>query len=74
MSSSAQRLVRMGFGFASAQALSVVADLGIADLLHEGPRNVDDLAHDTKTDPEGDVRRKRVGLQNLVIGRSQAAS
>lgn len=52
MSSLAQQLVRMGFGFASAQALNVAAELGIADLLHEGPRSVDELAKDTKTDPE----------------------
>ncbi len=44
MAAVSQRLLRMGFGFAVAQALRVAAELKIADLLQEGPRSVDDLA------------------------------
>jgi Dimerisation domain len=42
----------MGFGFAIAQALYVAAELGIADLLHDGPLSTEDLAQATRTDAE----------------------
>lgn len=44
-------LLRIGFGFAAAQALTVAAELGIADLLAHGPQTVEALAAATKTDP-----------------------
>ena len=44
MATPSQRLVRMGFGFAVAQALHVVAELQIAELLQGGPRTAEDLA------------------------------
>jgi SAM-dependent methyltransferase len=50
MGTPSQDLLRMGFGFAVAQALHVVAELGIADLLQDGPRSADDLARATQTD------------------------
>ena len=50
MSTPSQDLLRMGFGFASAQALHVAAELGIAELLHDGPKSAEDLARATKTD------------------------
>lgn len=50
MSAASQRLLQMGFGFAAAQALHVAAELGIADLLQQGPRSADDLAQATGTD------------------------
>lgn len=50
MSAPSQDLLRMGFGFAAAQALHVAAELGVADLLHDGPKSVEDLAQATKTD------------------------
>ncbi len=40
----------MGLGFAAAQSLHVAAELGIADLLHDGPKSAEDLARATKTD------------------------
>jgi hypothetical protein len=52
MATAAQRLMRMGFGFAFAQALLVAAELGIADLLHGGPRSADDLARATGSDAD----------------------
>jgi SAM-dependent methyltransferase len=50
MGTPAQDLLRMGFGFAIAQALHVAAELGIADLLQNGPRSAEDLARTTGTD------------------------
>jgi SAM-dependent methyltransferase len=44
-------LLRIGFGFAAAQSLSVAAELGIADLLAAGSQTVEALAAATKTDP-----------------------
>ena len=51
MNTPSQDLLRMGFGFAVAQALHVAAELGIADLLHDGPRSTEELASATGTDP-----------------------
>jgi hypothetical protein len=47
MVAASQRLMRMGFGFAQAQALHVVAELRIAELLHDGSRTVEALAEAT---------------------------
>lgn len=52
MGTASQDLLRMGFGFAVAQALHVAAELGIADLLHEGSRSTEDLAQATGTDAD----------------------
>jgi hypothetical protein len=52
MGTPSQDLLRMGFGFAVAQALNVAAELGIADLLRDGPRSTEDLALVTRTDAE----------------------
>jgi SAM-dependent methyltransferase len=49
-------LLQVGFGFAAAQSLSVVAELGIADLLSAGPQTIEALAMATRTDP-GALRR-----------------
>ena len=74
MSTPSQDLLRMGFGFASAQALHVAAELGIAELLHDGPKSAEDLARATKSDAaalyrvlrflasEGVFREEPVGL------------
>ncbi len=42
-------LRRMIVGYRLSQALSVAAELGIADLLRDGPRSLDDLAQTTAT-------------------------
>jgi O-methyltransferase domain/Dimerisation domain len=47
---SAATLIRMVNGFQVSQAIHVVATLGIADLLKDGPRGADDLAAATDTD------------------------
>ena len=44
MESPSQRLARLGFGFAVSQALRVVAELKISDLMSDGERTIDDLA------------------------------
>ncbi len=44
MESPSQRLVRLGFGFAVSQAIRVVAELKIPDLMSGGERTIDDLA------------------------------
>ena len=41
-------LLRIGFGFAAAQSLSVAAELGIADLLAAGPQTLEALATATE--------------------------
>lgn len=74
MNTPSQDLLRMGLGFAVAQSLHVAAELGIADLLHDGPKSAEDLARATKTDAaalyrvlrflasEGVFREEPVGL------------
>ncbi|MDX8464112.1 methyltransferase [Mesorhizobium sp. VK23B] len=52
MSSPSQQVVRLGFGFAVSQALRVVIELGIPDLLASGGQSVEDLAAATKADAE----------------------
>jgi hypothetical protein len=47
MSTPSQQLLRIGFGFISSQALRVVAELRIADLLADGERTADELARES---------------------------
>jgi Dimerisation domain len=42
-------LLQLTNAFQASQALYVAATLGVADLLEDGPRSVDELAHDTGT-------------------------
>lgn len=44
MSSPSQQIMRLGFGFAVSQALRVIIELGIPDLLAAGEQSVDELA------------------------------
>ncbi|HEV7600230.1 MAG TPA: methyltransferase [Bradyrhizobium sp.] len=60
MVSPAQRIIRLAFGFAVSQALSVVADLKIAELLASGERSVDDLAAETGSDADALYRIMRL--------------
>ena len=46
-----QQIMRMVSGYWSSQVLYVVAKLGIADLLKEGPKTAEDLASSTQTHP-----------------------
>ena len=52
MGTASQDLLRMGYGFVTAQALFVAAELGIADLLRDGSRSIEHLASETDTDPD----------------------
>src|SRR5437867_2359753 len=52
MTNSSQQIMRLGFGFAVSQALRVVVELGIPDLLASGVQSVEDLAAATKADAE----------------------
>ncbi|WP_181181516.1 hypothetical protein [Mesorhizobium sp. B3-1-6] len=52
MTNPSQQVMRLGFGFAVSQALRVVIELGIPDLLASGEQSVEDLAAATKTDAE----------------------
>jgi hypothetical protein len=53
-------LLRIGFGFAAAQSLSVAAELGIADFLAAGPQTVEALAAATGTEPSALRRLMRL--------------
>ncbi|MDX1488247.1 MAG: methyltransferase, partial [Acidiferrobacterales bacterium] len=59
-SSNTNALRRLIVGYRVSQALSVVARLGIADLLSDGPRSIDDLAAATHTDARSLYRLLRL--------------
>ena len=48
-----KRILQMCFASLLTQLLGVAAELGIADLLADGPRPVDELAHRTGAQPDG---------------------
>src|SRR5205085_334151 len=54
-----QILMQMATGKWVSKALAVVADLGVADLLKDGPRDVDDLAVATGAGADGLYRVMR---------------
>ncbi|TPI62161.1 ubiquinone/menaquinone biosynthesis protein [Mesorhizobium sp. B3-1-3] len=60
MTNPSQQVMRLGFGFAVSQALRVVIELGIPDLLASGEQSVEDLAAATKTDAESLYRVMRL--------------
>src|SRR5450432_1599813 len=60
MANAAERVIRLGFGFAVSQALRVVADLEIADQLAAGERCVDDVAAQTGSHAEALYRIMRL--------------
>ena len=61
------RLQQLVWGKASTQCLFVAAKLGIADLLVDGPRSVDDLAAETKTSAEALYRVLRLLASHEVF-------
>jgi hypothetical protein len=67
MGTPSQDLLRMGFGFAVAQAHYVAAELGMADLLRNGPRRTKDLVLATRTDAEALYRVLRFLASEGVI-------
>src|SRR6476660_6000912 len=65
-----QVLLQWATGFQTAQIIYVAAKLGLADLLANGPREIDDLAQDTGTHAPSLARflRVLVGLGVLAQG------
>lgn len=60
MTNPSQHLVRLGLGFAVSQALRVIIELGIPDLLASGSRPVEDLAAMTGSDADSLYRVMRL--------------
>ena len=61
-----QRMNQLVMGFAASQAISVAAKLGIADLVAEAPRTVDELARATKAHAPS-LRRLLLMLSSIGI-------
>jgi hypothetical protein len=55
-----QQIMRLGFGFVVSQALRVIIELGVADLLASGARAVDELATATGSQPDALYRVMRL--------------
>ena len=60
MPSPSQQIMRLGFGFAVSQALRVMIELGIPDLLAGGEQSVDELATATQSDADALYRVMRL--------------
>ena len=60
MSNAWQQIVRLGFGFAVSQALRVIIELGIPDLLAVSEQSVDELATATQSDADALYRVMRL--------------
>ncbi|MCA1439981.1 ubiquinone/menaquinone biosynthesis protein [Ensifer sp. IC4062] len=60
MASTSQQIMRLGFGFAVSQALRVIIELGIPDLLAAGEQSVDELAAATQSKADALYRVMRL--------------
>jgi SAM-dependent methyltransferase len=60
MPTPSQQIVRLGLGFAVSQALRVIVELGIPDLLIAGERSVDELAAATQSNADALYRVMRL--------------
>jgi SAM-dependent methyltransferase len=60
MPTAPQQLLRLGLGFAMSQALRVVIELGVADLMAGGKQSVDELAAATRSNADGLYRIMRL--------------
>lgn len=60
MISPSQQIMRLGFGFAVSQALRVIIELRVPDLLTAGERSVDELAAATQADADALYRVMRL--------------
>ena len=60
MTNPSQQIMRLGLGFAVSQALRVMIELRIPDLLADGARSVDDLATATQSDADALYRVMRL--------------
>jgi SAM-dependent methyltransferase len=67
MPTPAQQAIRLGLGFAVSQALRVVIELGIPDLLATGERSVDDLAATTQSNADALHRVMRLLASEGVV-------
>ena len=67
MSSPSQQVLRLGFGFAVSQALRVIIELGIPDLLAAGEQSVEELARATHSDPDSLYRVLRLLAPEGVV-------
>jgi len=54
------RVLQIAMGYRLSRALQVVAKLGVADLLKDGPKSAEDLATATQTNPDALFRVMRV--------------
>jgi SAM-dependent methyltransferase len=73
MHNASQQIMRLGFGFAVSQALRVIIELGIPDLLAVSEQSVDELATATQSDADALYRVMRLlapeGLFREVLPR-----
>ena len=60
MHNASQQIMRLGFGFAVSQALRVIIELGIPDLLAVSEQSVDELATATQSDADALYRVMRL--------------
>ena len=60
MHNASQQIMRLGFGFAVSQALRVIIELGIPDLLAVSKQSVDELATATQSDADALYRVMRL--------------
>jgi SAM-dependent methyltransferase len=67
MSNPSQQILRLGFGFITSQALRVVIELGIPDLLASGERSVDELAAATGSNADALYRVMRLLASEQVF-------
>lgn len=67
MSSPSQQILRLGLGFAVSQALRVIIELGIPDLLAVGDQSVEELARATRSDPDSLYRVMRLLAPEGVV-------
>lgn len=63
----AQEVIRLGLGFAVSQALRVIIELGIPDLLAGGQQSVDELAAATQSDADALYRVMRLLASEGVL-------
>lgn len=67
MPNPSQQIMRLGFGFAVSQALRVIIELGIPDLLAVGEQSVDELAAATQSDADALYRVMRLLAPEGVV-------
>jgi hypothetical protein len=69
--SMAEQLLSLATGLWTTQAIYIVAELRIADLLHENPKTCDDLAKASSTNPEALYRIMRALAGNGIFAEGE---